>query len=294
MSKRIKVSVIIPNLNSPIVDKTIESILEQDTEIKYEIIIVGNDRYELVKNYSQVIFHQTNTPVNAAKARNIGIKQGKGEWFLFIDSDCIAQKGWISAFANDFKDGWKVIGGGIQSPEFPFLVLVYNLSMFHEYLTTRKRRQTEFLPTLNLAVHREVIEKVGLFDESLIRGQDMDWTCRMKIKNYSLLFNPLAKVEHLPEQNDLEKMRALNQKTGFFAIKIRQKYPEIFRLPWILRTPYTWKILSPLIAVGTTITIILRTREVRQHWKTIPFIYLNKLSWCQGASKSLEVRKKNE
>ena len=291
MKENIEVSIIIPNLHSPIINRTIDSILSQKTTLSYEIIVVGMDKFGLVKNYPQVIFHQTSAPVNAAKARNIGINRGQGRWFIFIDADCIAQTGWIEAFRNDFNDGWKVIGGAVQSPLKPFWLLVYNLSMFHEYLPTKKRRKTKYLPTLNLAVHREVIEKVGLLDENLVRGQDIDWTSRMMLEGYKLLFNPLANVEHIPEQYDLRKIRAYNHKSGFYAIKVRQKYPEIFHLPKILRASFIMKLLSPFIAAGTTTKIFLKTREVRQQWKTVPFIYLNKLSWCQGASKSLKVRK---
>ena len=139
-----------------------------------------------------------------------------------------------------------------------------------------------------------MIEKVGLLDENLIRGQDLDWTSRMTLKGYELLFDPLAQVVHIPEQYDLEKIRAYNHKSGFYAIQVRQNSPEIFRLPKILGASFIMKLLSPFIAAVKTMKIFCNTKEVRQYWKTIPFIYLNKLSWCQGASKGLKVRQQNE
>lgn len=283
-----KISVIIPNLHSPIIDKTIESVIEQETSAPYEIIVVGMDKWNLVKKYPEVKFIETTSPVGAAAARNIGIKNATGEWLFFIDSDCIALNGWLETLRNDFNNGWKVVGGGTQSPQEPFWALVYNLSMLHGNLTSDKRRIAKFLPTLNLGVHREVVEKIGLMDETLMRGQDVDWTVRMTLAGYRLLFNPLVKVEHQPLHNDLKSLREMNSKSGYYMINIRHKFPEIFTMPKILRKSQVWTIFAPLIAAVTTFKIFLSSKEVRNHLRTIPYIYLLKLSWCRGAARGLK------
>jgi GT2 family glycosyltransferase len=289
-----EISIIIPNLHSPIIDQTLESILAQQTEHSYEIIVVGQDKYDLVEKFDQVQFIQTPTPVGAAEARNIGIEQAKGTWFLFIDSDCIAQDGWIKAFTDEFESGVKVIGGGVKTPEEPFWRLVYNLSMFHGQLASLERATKKFLPTLNLLVHREVVEKVGVMDEALLRGQDVDWTSRMTLAGYKLLFKPSAAILHLPARKDLQTLRSYVRKSGYFMIRVRYQYPEIFHMPGILQKPWAWRIGAPFIAAATSLKIILKTREVRRHLEIIPYMFLQKLSWCYGAAESLDELKKNE
>jgi len=294
MTHEVKISVIIPNLHSPIIDRTIDSVLAQETDWPYEVIVIGMDKYNLVKKYKEVQFIETPSPIGAAEARNIGIKESRGEWLLFIDSDCIAQPGWVKAFSQEFKDDWKVIGGGVKTPEEPFWLLVYNLSMFHETLSTEQRKETKFLPTLNLAVHREVVKEVGLLDETLMRGQDVDWTIRMMQAGFSLLFKPSATVEHMPARKDLKALRQYNKKSGYYMIQVRYKYPEIFHMLWILKKPIVYKLLGPVIAALTTLKILIQTKEVRQHIKILPYIYLQKLSWCHGAAESLESIKDHE
>jgi glycosyltransferase involved in cell wall biosynthesis len=289
-----EISIIIPNLNSSIIDQTLASILSQDTEYSYEIIVVGQDKYSLVEKFDQVKFIQTANPVGAAEARNIGIQKGQGNWFLFIDSDCIAQEGWIKAFTDEFATGIKVIGGGVKTPEKPFWRLVYNLSMFYGQLTSQVRTIKKFLPTLNLLVHREVVIKVGLMDEELLRGQDVDWTCRMTLAGYKLLFKPTAAILHLPSRKDLNTLRDFVQKSGYFMIKVRYKYPEIFHMPRILKKAWAWRIGAPCIAAVTSLKIIMKTKEVRQHPEIVPYMYLQKLSWCYGAAKSLDDIKQDE
>jgi len=294
METEIKISIIIPNLHSPIVGQTIESVLYQETELTYEIIVVGMDKYHLVENFEDVVFIQTPSPVGAAEARNSGIRQAKGEWLFFIDSDCIAQPGWIKTLSEAFQQGWKVVGGGVKTPQEPFWLLVYNLSMFHGSLTTDNKKEKKFLPTLNLAVHREVINKVGVMNESLLRGQDVDWTSRMTLAGYPLLFEPQAAIEHLPERQDLDALRKFNYRSGYYMIRVRHKYPQIFHMPTILKKPFVFKIFGPLIALITTVKIVLRSKEVRQHLNIVPYVYLQKLSWCQGAANSLEADENDE
>lgn len=288
MSFEEQISVIIPNLNSPIVDKTIESVLSQKTDYSVEVIVVGMDKFGLVEKFENVIFKETPKPIGAAEARNIGIREAQGNWLLFIDSDCIANQGWINSFVESFLDGWKVIGGGVRSPEEPFWRLVYNLSMFHEQLVSKKRKQRSFLPTLNLAVQRTVIENVGYLDESLIRGQDVDWTARMGLAGYRLLFDPAAAIVHYPERNDLETLKRYFFRSGQFMIKVRYKYPKIFHMPAIFKHALMWRVFGPVIAAWTSLKILFRTKEVQQHLKTLPYIYLLKLSWCYGAAESLQ------
>lgn len=288
MTHKVEISVIIPNLHSPIVDQTIESVLRQEIDKPFEVIVVGMDKWGLVEKFPEVQFIGTPKPVGAAEARNIGIQAAQGEELLFIDSDCIANECWIENITNAFNEGWSVIGGGVQTPEKPFFLLVYNLAMFHAQLASQKRKQVKFLPTLNLAVTREVIENVGLLDEVLLRGQDVDWTVRMRLAGYELLFEPDARILHIPSRYDLDTLRYYFQKSGYFMIRVRHKYPEIFHMPRFLKRSIMYKIFAPLIASLTTIKIFCNTKEVRKHGMTIPYIFLLKLSWCKGAAESLK------
>lgn len=287
-----KISIIIPNLHSPIVDQTIKSVLSQETDYPFEVIVVGMDKFDLLGAFDEIKFIKTRAPVGAAEARNIGIKQAQGEWFLFIDSDCIAVEGWINAFTDEFEQGRKVIGGGVKTPEEPFWRLVYNLSMFYGQLASQKRAEKKFLPTLNLAVHREVIDRVGVMDEELLRGQDVDWTSRMTLAGYKLLFKPSAAILHLPARKDLNTLRDYVRKSGYYMIRVRHKYPEIFHMPFLLRYPVVWRLSAPFIAAAISLKIIFSSKEVRKHFRIVPYMYLQKLSWCYGAAESLKDLKK--
>jgi glycosyltransferase involved in cell wall biosynthesis len=294
MTTKVRVSVIIPNLHSPIVDQTIESVLNQEIDLPFEVIVVGMDQFNLVEQFEDVHFIQTSTPVGAAEARNIGITAARGEWLLFIDSDCIAQAGWIEQLTSAFNEGYRVVGGGVITPQEPYWLLVYNLSMFYGELASQKRTERRFFPTLNLAVQRRVIEEVGLMDENLPRGQDIEWTARMTQAGYPLLFQPSAAVEHHPQRTDLATLREYVRKSGYYTVRVRLRHPQVFKTPRLLGSPLFLTLFAPLIASATTARIVFRTREIRQNARIIPYIYLQKLSWCQGAAESLRALKRGE
>lgn len=269
------------------VDKTINSIFAQKTTEPFEVIVVGMDKWGLVEQFDQVRFINTQAPAGAAKARNIGIRESRGDWLVFLDSDCIAAEGWLEAITQPFLEGWKVISGGVRTPKKPFWRLVYNLSMFHKQLASQKKETHLFLPTLNLAVYREVIDAVGGMNEDLLRGQDIDWTARMTKAGYPLLFEPAAAVEHYPERYTFRTLWRYFWRSGYYMIRVRFDHPDLFKMPEILRSALVWTVFSPVIAAGTTGKIIIRSREVRKNFLTLPFIYLLKVAWCLGAASRL-------
>ena len=252
------------------------------------------DKFGLVEQFPEVQFIRTLKPVGAAEARNLGIKQAKGNALFFIDADCIAFPDWIEAFFKDFSKGWKVVGGGVKSPIDNFWLMVYNLSMFHEQLWTQPRGEHFYLPTLNLALQREVVEDIGLLNEELMRGQDIEWTLRMTRAGYHLLFDPLAIIEHNPPRHNFEALKKDNYRSGYYMIQVRFEHPEIFNMPHLLQHAAVWQVFKPIIAAWTTLRIVLHTKEVRQHTKIIPYIYWLKIAWCKGATDRLKESKAHE
>ena len=86
------ISVIIPLYNKEqIIEKCIQSVLTQDYD-DFEVVIVNDgstDRSaEIVKRIDdsriRLIEQENGGP---SKARNIGVKNAKGDWIVFLDAD---------------------------------------------------------------------------------------------------------------------------------------------------------------------------------------------------------------
>ncbi len=88
------ISFIIPSFNSAsTIKRTIESILSQTANIKYEIIIVDDgsidNTEEVLRNYEkdERIKYYKKENSGVADTRNYGVKMATGEYIIFVDSD---------------------------------------------------------------------------------------------------------------------------------------------------------------------------------------------------------------
>lgn len=87
------VSIITPSYNTGrFISATIESVLNQ-TYSNWEMIIVDDcstdDTDEIIKNYTdyRIRYFKKSKNTGAADSRNIALKEAKGEWIAFLDSD---------------------------------------------------------------------------------------------------------------------------------------------------------------------------------------------------------------
>lgn len=128
-------------------------------------------------------FHQKNKGPGAA--RNLGMDKARGEYYIFIDSDCTVPDDYLSRIDSEVDEGNLDAFGGPDTyhPDFPPLLKAINYSMTSFIGTggTRgsKRSVTRFYPrSFNMGIHRSVYEKIGGMG-SLRHGQDMDFSARI-------------------------------------------------------------------------------------------------------------------
>ena len=280
------ISVVIPSLNSTTIDQTLDSLRAQTYSLAgAEIIVVGLDNPGLVKEDGIIRFVSTVRPVCAAAARNIGMQEAKGRYFLFIDSDCIAATDWIERLMARHVLGDKVVGGGVVFGEAGYWALCDNVSRLHEFAAYMESGHRPYLPTLNLSVHKEVAEEVGGFNETLPTGEDVDWTVRIGKAGYGLYFEPRAIVYHRPSRNNLPTVLKYAVQSGADMVQVRLRYPDVLQAPFLFRHEGWVLTLSPLISFYVTAKIFSRHLSVLRYFYTVPIVYLTKMGWCLGAAR---------
>ena len=286
-----EISVIIPNLNCPILDQALDALCAQSLphDVSVEIIVVGQDEPGCLQRFPQIVYIHTENPVGPGTARNIGIQQARGELIACVDADCIADPHWLSEMltAHQEHPQQAVIGGSIRIDMDNFWALADNLSSFHGYLPTRQAAVYHVLPTCNVSMRREAFDRVGLFDEALLFDEDADWMMRARQEGFTLYFYPPAVVWHRTQRHTFQAALSHGYMWGNYSIMTRHRYSDLEPMPFFLGTWWGLLLLSPFIAAAATARIYVRNPGTLRYVDTSPVILLAKLAWCWGAARRL-------
>lgn len=276
------VSVIVPNLHSAVLGKTIQSLLEQQTSLSYEIIVVGQDKYGLIPEHPLVQSIETEKPIPPGKARNLGVEQSTGKLIVFVDSDCIVPPDFLEQHVlAHTRHPNAIVGGSVEFPPEGYLQLCDNVSSFHEYMPHMPEGTRRVLPSLNMSIEYAHWEKLGGFYEHPI-AEDADLVLRAKELGMKAIFFPGAKVLHVHNRDSLRSVLMHARRYGQYSSLLRSS-AGIIR--WLRRFPLLFYVFSPLIALGSVLKMVFVEKLPFKYYKTLPIVYLSKIAWCFGAAR---------
>ena len=230
------------------IEECIKSLLNLEyPEDKYEIIIVDNNStdttVEIVKSYPVKLLREGKQSSYAA--RNLGIKNAKGEIVAFTDADCIVDKMWLEQLVKNFEDETTAgMGGEILAYNPKNLVERYLdksdiLSQKSSFDCKFANLKMPFIATANAAYKAEILNEIGLFDDSFISGGDVDLAWRITLKDYRIVYEPKALVYHR-HRTTLYGLFKQVFRYGEGHAKLFKKHKAIFRKKYVM------DILGPL------------------------------------------------
>ncbi len=201
------VSIIIPVRNRPDEIKAcLESLLVLDyPSDKLEIIVVDDASTDhtpsIVKQFN-VRLIQLETNQKAPYCRNLAAGKAKGDILAFIDSDCIADKGWLSHLVQAFLDPKVGIVGGRVDGFFKTSRLDrYEQVNSSLIIGTHIKRSGDankffYVPSCNLLVKKDLFLTLGGFNPKLAVGEDVDLCWRIQNAGSEVEFRPNGTVFH--------------------------------------------------------------------------------------------------
>ncbi|MBU0559463.1 MAG: glycosyltransferase [Bacteroidota bacterium] len=120
------------------------------------------------------------------EARNLGMDHAFGNYLIFIDSDCIADKDWLTAYKNAIGNISPAGFGGPDKvlPNFSPIQKAIDYSMT-SFITTggirghSKKKISKYYPrSFNMGVRSDVVKKIGGMNK-LRHGQDIEFSHRI-------------------------------------------------------------------------------------------------------------------
>jgi GT2 family glycosyltransferase len=285
------ISVVIPNLHSPLIDQVVDALERQTArQLISEIIVVGQDRYGRV--LPGVRFVETPQPLSAAAARNLGAKLASGDYLLFLDADCIAAPDLVEWLARHFAQGRMVIGGGMAIEPANYWVLCDNLLSFTPFLSQAKPGPRPYLPSFNFSIARALFEHMGGFDERFLgaAGEDVDLSLRLIEDGHVLYFEPAARVTHRPARATARAMLRHLRVFGRAYYSVQREHTLSIRSSLIGLSPSFAGLiiaLSPLLACKDILLLFRDSPALRRHPRAFWGMVWGRTAWYWGVIEGL-------
>lgn len=223
----VEVSVILPMFNpGAALHAQLDALDRQEVGVPWELLVVDNGSTDGSRHLAQRwaadrphcrVLDAVEQP-GAAHARNIGSQAARGRLLLFTDADDIVAPGWIDAMIAAAEQGallggvdtslhvardrsrsrWRLAHGTPRSDAGGnFVWSEATTSPAPPVAVQETAEGYAFLPFArggNLGIRAEVLAEVGGWDESWIRGQDVELSWRVQVAGYPLYRVPGARV----------------------------------------------------------------------------------------------------
>lgn len=167
-----------------------------------------------------------------AAARNAGIRQSKGQYLAFIDSDMIAEDQWLEKAlrkirtegVNCFGCDIRILTSGSKTSFWETYELSSSLPV--EMIINEKG----LIPTGCLVIDRAVVAEIGLFDTRLLSAEDIEYGFRLRQNGFELRYVGNIQLYH-PSRSSFYDFIKQHMKFGMGQYLIRKYHPMLFGDP---------------------------------------------------------------
>jgi GT2 family glycosyltransferase/cephalosporin hydroxylase len=177
------------------VKEFVRSIIEYTTTDNLEIIVVangGDTTPDLFQEYDFIRTIYFDHPIGAVPALNIGIKESTGDYIILTNDDCailLSEKDyWLNELIKPFNDPNMAVTGPFRmNPQLGMSDLTFDSD----------KMNYGFIIFFCAVIPRKIINEIGLLDETLQCGVDVDFCMKAKALGY--------KISQVPEFEILRK-----------------------------------------------------------------------------------------
>ncbi len=238
---KIQLSVIIAVYNrSDELTELLQS-LSQQTNTDFDTIVVDDGSKEdlkpVIDNFKSKLslnyYYKPNS--GAGLSRNFGAKNASGNYFIFIDSDCIVPEDYISNIKNELSKSYCDAFGGADAAHESFndWQKAISYAMTSVFTTGgirgKAKSVTKFQPrSFNMGISRQAFETVNGFSEMRI-GEDPDLSLSLWEKGFTTRFFAEIQVFH-KRRTSLKKFAKQVYQFGIARPILNQRHPKFTKL----------------------------------------------------------------
>ena len=284
------ISVIIPTHNSEhTIEKCLTSLIAQSyPRENYEIIVVddgSNDKTVKISKEIGVDKVIECNPCFQGKARNVGVEKSVGKFLAFIDSDCIAEKNWLSTIHEELENNYAIGGPVLNANSHSLVAWADYLMEFSVFSEHKKRSTVQYVPGCNQICRKTDFLKAGGFPEYRI-SEDVVLSQSLQKNGIKIIFVPELKIHHLC-RTDFQKFLSNQEMLGTFSVRnekiIKTNYSKLISSRWTVPLIFFLRIASKARHA-------IRAKKFSKFLFSFTFIILGSYAWCKGVWKEINTK----
>jgi GT2 family glycosyltransferase len=191
-----RIAVVVPSHGRPLRLRWLLNALEEQTLPReaFEVVVAHDSDYDFVASHPLRPRELRLSPCGPATKRNAGWREASAALVAFTDDDCRPPADWLERALAAAEAGPGAIVQGATRPDPDEAVLVR--APHHRTVTIDP--PTIEAQTCNIVYPREVLERLGGFDEGLgtIGGEDLDLAERAKRAGVAVVGAPEVRTFH--------------------------------------------------------------------------------------------------
>lgn len=232
--------------------------------LKLQIIVVNNERENIdndLASFPDVEVVEAGDNLGFGRAHNLGVKEARGEFILFLNPDTRILPGSIERLVDIFGVDEKI---GIVGPllagesektgeehcgfqKSPFSLV--KSKIFRSLNDFASTLEVDWLSGGAMMIRRNLFEELGGFDEKFFMYfEDVDLCLQAKKKGYRVVVNPKSKIFHKGGQsfsdNRLKKKYYYASQDYYLSKNFgpwRAKITKLARFPFYVKNVYFGK-----------------------------------------------------
>jgi glycosyltransferase involved in cell wall biosynthesis len=233
------VSLILPIRNeTAYIERCLQAILAQDYPGQMEVLIVDgmstDDTLDLLQRFilqhSSIILLENPGKI-VPTGINIALRQAKGEIVIRVDGHTLIAPDYVRQCVEALqRTNADNVGGKMNAignnPFGKAVALATSTPFGVGGARFHYSDREEWVDTVYMgAWPRRVFEKIGLFDEELVRDQDDEFNYRLRAAGGKILLSPKIKSEYTVRSAPKALWRQYYQ-YGFYKVRVLQKHPR--------------------------------------------------------------------
>ena len=262
MSEQQFISIIVPVRNEVrYIPRCLQAVAEQDyPSDRIEILVADgmsdDGTFELLKDWASQAANRyvfQNPGKIVPTGLNILIPKAKGNVIIRVDGHCVIAPDYVSNCVRHLEEeGVDGVGGPMRSIGEDLISQVTALAMSSKFgvgnssfrTETGQTKLTDTVPFP--AYKRAIIEKVGLYDEELVRNQDDEYNYRIREAGGKILLAEDVLSEYY-SRGSLIKLWKQYFQYGFWKVRVLQKHPRQMSLRQFVPLAFVLALILTLV-----------------------------------------------